>query len=310
MKNRLIVLVFAMVIISPLIAFEGFSNEPGSHMASLLRALEVVYGAKTGQATLVKTMPVWGLKTYSWDHYYAADLMADASRDIDSFYFGPLYPHAQTPSFSYTRTYSPAELKNIEAKALLAYFQHMDSWFIRLRTVFSEAKDNQEKQREALYLLGVLMHSYQDLWAHYGITNEMHRALLKHRGLDVDRDAKRIATMEAKLQTYVAKLPALLGEPAGSAFKSLMKSDMEFVPPTIRERKHILGRGRDIFWEGVKYVLFTSDTDKSLTYLEQIQWDAETLNTILQDPELLHTAASQLSADALASFLVMYGYQF
>jgi len=310
MKKLFCVFIVTMFSLVSLFAFEGFSNEPGSHMASLLQALEVVYGAKTGQATLVKTMPVWGLKTYSWDHYYAADLMADASRDIDSFFFGPLYPHAQTPSFSYTKTYSPSELKEIEEKALLAYLQHMDSWFMRLKTIFSEAGADREKQREALYLLGVIIHSYQDLWAHYGITNEMHRALLKHRGIDVDRDPERIATMEAKLRTFVAKIPSLLGEPAGNVFISLIQSDVEFVPPTIKERKKLLSRGRDIFWEGIRYVLFTSDSAKSLTYMDQIQWDAETLDTVLQDPELLHRAASQPTADALASFLQIYGYQF
>ncbi|WP_304221489.1 hypothetical protein [Gracilinema caldarium] len=309
--KKVISIVWCIVSLNiPLFGFEGFSNDPGSHMASLSQALQKTYVAKAGNTALKFTMPVWGLKTYTWDHYYAADLMADASRDIDSFYFGPLYPHAQTPSFSYTKALSPRELRSIEAKALLDYLQFMDGWFIRLRSLFASAQSDVKKERDALYLLGVIIHSYQDLWAHYGITNEMHRALLKHRGIDVDRDPKRIAIMEHKLEGFVTNLPGLLGTPAGEIFVSLIKSDQEYVPPTIGERKKLLGRGRDIFLEGINYVVFTSDTDKSLTYLEQIQWDAETLDKIVQNPEALHQAASQKSPDALISFLEIWGYQF
>ncbi|MFQ3547428.1 MAG: hypothetical protein SNJ56_03750, partial [Termitinemataceae bacterium] len=202
------------------------------------------------------------------------------------------------------------ELQELEANALLAYFKHMDQWFIRVRSLFIESKSDDKKLLEALYLLGVLMHSYQDLWAHYGITNEMHRALLKHRGIDVDRDPVNIACMEERLANFVRALPNILGAEAGPIFVAAVQSNREFPVPTVQDRKKLLGRGRDIFIEGINYVVFTSDSEKALTYIDQIRWDAPVIDMLLQDPIALHQAAQQKNGAALVSFLKVWGYSF
>lgn len=291
-------------------AFEGFSNDPGSHMYTLGKTLQRVYGGPLGEAQLVKTMPVYGLKEYRWDHYYAANLMADAARDIDIFFFGPLYPHAQTKSFSYKKKYSPQELIQIETAALREYIQHMYSWLSRVRHVLENADANPSALRDGLYLLGVLTHSYQDLWAHRGITNEMHKALLKHRGLDVDRDPQRIQDMERRLEGWLNKIPLLLGPVAGERFVRALQSEAVFSVPTLGERKKLLGRGRDIFVQGIVYVLFTSDSPESLSYLDAIQWDVEVLDTILSDPLLLQQAAACATEGELRTWLTSQGYRF
>lgn len=291
-------------------AFEGFSNDPGSHMYTLGKTLQKVFGSPLGTAQLVKTMPVYGIKEYRWDPYYAANLMADAARDIDMFFFGPLYPHAQTKSFSYKKKYSSEELIQIETAALREYIQHMHSGLSRVRHLLESADTNPRALRDGLYLLGVLTHSYQDLWAHRGITNEMHKALLKHRGLDVDRDPQRIQEMERRLEGWLSRLPLFLGPVAGERLVRALQSEAVFSVPTVGERKKILGRGRDIFVQGIVYVLFTSDGPESLSYLDAVQWDVDTLDTILSDPQLLQQAAACATEGEFKTWLNSQGYRF
>ncbi|HCM28443.1 MAG: hypothetical protein A2Z99_09125 [Treponema sp. GWB1_62_6] len=286
-------------------SFEGFSDAPGSHMETMKTALVAVYRAPSSRPVLVKTMPVFGLKTYEWEAYRAADLLSDASRDIDSHFFGILYPHAQTKSFPYSRPLDAVRLRAIEEEALFDYVVHMGTWIDRVRRGFAAGDD-----REAGYLLGVLAHSYQDLWAHRGITNEMHKALLAHEGIDVDRDSGRVLEMRERLSAWLADLPAILGPEAGPAFLAFLRSDAEIAPFPESERKKLLGRGRDIFVHGIGFVLFTSSSVNSLRHRADIEWDVDVLDGLLRDGEALD-AASRLSGPAeLAAFLEARGYDF
>ena len=286
-------------------SFEGFSNAPGSHMETMKTALVSVYRVQASTAVLAKTMPIFGLKTYRWDPYRAADLLSDTARDIDSYFFGTMYPHAQTKSFSYSRPLDSARLRALEEKALFDYVVHMGSWMDRVRQLFIKGDT-----REAGYLLGVIAHSYQDLWAHRGITNEMHKALLVHEGIDVDRASERVLEMRERLSAWLADLPAILGPESGPVFLAFLRSDAEIAPYPASERKRLLGRGRDIFLHGIIYVLFTSSTAKSLRYRADIEWDVDVLDTLLRDGEALNAASRLPGPSELSAFLQARGYDF
>lgn len=286
-------------------AFDAFGGTgPGTHIGSAKEAVAGVYGVAVAEPEIVKTMAVYGLPTYRWPVFTPGELFCEAARDIDIFYFGPLYPHAQTPEIKYGRDLSATELKEIELEALWDYLRHMASWLDRVRLLYRDGKP-----REATYLLGVLTHSYQDLWAHRGITNGMHRALLAHRGVDVDRDADRVAVLRVRLPAWLGKLPELLGD-QGTTFVGYLKTGSAVEEMTLAERKRLLGRGRDLWGQGIVYTLFTAKAEKTLRYLDHIQWDVDTLDGILGEPAALASILAMKDRAELGAFLAARGYIF
>jgi hypothetical protein len=286
-------------------AFDAFGGTgPGTHIGSARDAVAGVYGVAVAEPEVVKTMAVYGLSTYSWPVFTPSELFCEATRDVDIFYFGPLYPHAQTPDIKYGRDLSAAELKDIELDALWGYLRHMSTWLDRVRLMYREGKP-----REATYLLGVITHSYQDLWAHRGITNGMHRALLEHRGIDVDRDADRVAVLRERLPVWLGTLPALLGD-QGAAFTSYLKSGTAVAEMSLAERKRMLGRGRDLWVQGVVYTVFTTKAERTLRYLDKIQWDVDTIDGILGDPAAHAAIMAMKQKTELGALLAARGYTF
>ncbi len=267
--------------------FEGFTDVPGGHMEAVRTAFLSVYRAPVSTPTLVKTIPIYDISTYRWDAYHAADLLSDAARDIDSFYFDLVYPHGQTPDFSYKRRWTDRELKAREEEALTDYLAFFSSTFSEVRRLY----DSGDSWR-ATYRLGVLLHAYQDLWAHRGITNAQHLALEKYRNLNVDRDEGRIQVMRARLSSWIADLPTLLGEKGGSAFRSYLSSGDTIKVPSLSDRKRMLKRGRDIFLAGIKFKLFTPSPESCLDYLDAVQWDLDALDRVLHDGRALEAIAS------------------
>lgn len=304
-KMMLTAVSMAFALTSAATAFDAFGGTgPGTHIGSARDAVAGVYGVAVAEPEVVKTMAVYGLPTYSWPVFTPAGLFCEATRDIDIFYFGPLYPHAQTPDIKYGRDLSAAELEAIELDALWDYLRHMSTWIDRVRLMYRDGKP-----REATYLLGVVAHSYQDLWAHRGITNGMHRALLEHRGIDVDRDADRVAVLREKLPAWLAKLPALLDD-QGAAFTSFLKSGTAVAELSLAERKRLLGRGRDLWVQGVVYTVFTTKAERTLRYLDKIQWDIDTLDGILGDPAALAAITAMKDKTELGALLTAMGYTF
>jgi len=306
MKHKTFTLALAVLMVSmgSVSAFDAFNPGPGTHIGSARDAVTQVFGVTAVDPEVVKTMPIYGLPTYRWPSFGPAELFCEAARDVDIFYFGPLYPHAQTPDFNYGKEMSTADLEKIELAALWDYLRHMAGWIDRVRGMYQAGK-----QREATYLLGVITHSYQDLWAHRGITNGMHKALLEHRGIDVDRDADRVAMLRERLPQWLAKVPGLLGD-QGSTLTAYMQSGTAVDELKLAERKRLLGRGRDLFVQGVLYVGFTTKAEKTLRYLDQVQWDLETLDGILGDKAALDAILMLKDEASLKAFLSERKYVF
>lgn len=297
--------VLLVALVGAATAFDAFGSVgPGTHIGSAIDAVAEVYGVEATRPEVVKTMPVYGVPTYRWPRFSAAELFCEAARDVDIFYFGTLYPHAQTPEFGYGRELSEGRLRDIELSALWDYLRHMAGTIERARALFADGKP-----REATYLLGFLTHSYQDLWAHRGITNGMHKALLAWRGIDVDRDADRVAALKERLPAWLADLPALLGD-QGPAFDSYIRSTASVAELSLPERKRVLDHGRDIFVHGPIYVLFTTKSEKALRYYERLEWDVDALDRLLLDRASLQAILALDGKAALAGFLESRGYKF
>jgi len=303
-KSLPVALVILSASIGSAFAFDAFTQGPGTHIGSARDAVMDAFGVSVAVPEVVKTMAVYGLPTLNWPAFRPAELFCEATRDVDIFYFGPLYPHAQTPDFGYRKEMSAADLEGIELDALWDYLRHMAGWIDRVRGMYRDGK-----AREATYLLGVITHSYQDLWAHRGITNGMHKALLEHRGVDVDRDADRVAVLKERLPAWLAKLPVILGD-QGSTFTSYMQSGGAVDELTLKERKRLLGRGRDLFVQGVLYVGFTTKAERTLRYLDQVQWDVDVLDGIMGDQAALGTVMGMKDKSELKQFLDARGYRF
>lgn len=286
-------------------AFDAFGGTgPGTHIGSASDAVRQVFGIEVTIPEVVRVLPVYGLPTYRWPAFTPAELLCEATRDIDIFFFGPLYAHAQTPDFGYKKELSTRELENIELAALWDYLRYMAGWIERARLLLRDGQT-----REATYLLGVLIHSYQDLWAHRGITNGMHRAYLKHRDIDVDRAADRVAELRKRLPAWLGTMPTLLGD-QGATFVAYMNSRIPVAELSLVERKRLLGRNRDIWWEGIVYTVFTTDAEKALRYAERIQWDVEVIDSILSDRESLDEVLTLRDISQLRALLTRYSYSF
>lgn len=294
----------ALALALPAAAFEGFIDAPGSHMEATRTGLHEAFQADFSLPTPVSTMPGYGITTYRWPSYKATDLMSDASRDIDSWFFGPLYPHAQTPEFNYRKAWTPEQLRKIELSAVWDYLRHMATWMARVEHLYQEGR-----KREATYLLGVLLHSYEDLWAHRGITNAMHLALLSVRGLDVDRAPERVSELRSRLSTWLPKLPSLLGD-SGPAFLAYLLSGQELEAPSTAERSRLLGRGRDIFVQGIVFKYLTRKDPVSLDWQSAIEWDVDCLDGILGDKSAYTAILAMGDRSELVPFLEARAYRF
>jgi hypothetical protein len=285
-------------------AFDGSTDDPGSHMASLRSALAELYGLSLSAPLKLKNS-TFASPAYSWSAYRATDLLSDASRDADWYFFGDQAAHAQTDEFDYGKKRSPESLKAIESKALYGYIAFMNRWLTKARAAFKSGD-----AEKGLYYVGFVTHCYQDLWAHRGITNGMHKALLKYMDLDVDRNLAREEEMESKLALWLTAMPEILGSEASQCYLDAVLSNPTMERPSLSKRAKMLGRRRDVFWEGTMYAVFQGDPKSSLNYLQEIEWDVDALSAILVDPEAFALAAALENPEEIAVFLESRGYVF
>jgi hypothetical protein len=285
-------------------AFDGSTDDPGSHMESLRSALAELYGLSLSAPLKLKNSS-FASPAYRWGTYRATDLLSDASRDADWYFFGEQAAHAQTNEFDYGKKRGPESLKAIESKALFDYIAFMNGWLNKARAAFKSGD-----AEKGLYYVGFTTHCYQDLWAHRGITNGMHKALQKYMGLDVDRNPAREAEMKTKLALWLTAMPDILGPEASHRYLDAVLSDPKMERPSLSKRAKMLGRRRDVFWEGTMYAVFQGDSKSSMRYMQEIEWDADALSAILVDPEAFALAAALENPEEIAVFLESRGYAF
>lgn len=289
----------------PASAFDVNGTGPGTHLGAMLHALNGVYGLDLKAPTLPKRKFIVGTGAFRWNGYRAAHLMADAACDADFYFFGAPAAHAQSKDFDYGKKRGAEELRRIEAKALYDYVKHIDLWMGKARKAFDSGD-----AEKGLYLLGFVSHSYQDLWAHRGITNGMHEALERRMGLDVDSNAARQELMRQRLGDWLIALPELLGPGIDRVYLDIVLSLGERKRPSDSRRDKYLGRKKDAYWGGAMYALFQGGPEKSLAYLQEIEWDAAALSAVLLDREAFGLAAALDNPEGLAIFLESRGYVF
>jgi hypothetical protein len=294
-----------MVLLQPLIvnAFDGRNDKPGSHMELTTAAFKDAYRAPSGKAVLERTIPVLGFSYYRYEPCRAVNLLADASRDTDIYYFGPLYPHAQTLRYNYKKSFTYIELEAIETDALAQYFNFMTKMLGNARRCYENGES-----RTALYWLGFYLHGYEDLFAHKGITNEQH-IWLEKKIQNPDDDPESMQQCRESLPQLAINLPSLLGEKAGDDFKKQITTDTEIAILTKKEREKILQRKPDILWEGIKYKLIAGK-DSYMRYIRQMSWDHKTIARMLNSAEVIDTLAGIKDQETLKAFLKKQGYDF
>ncbi|HEX3046853.1 MAG TPA: hypothetical protein VHY08_19015 [Bacillota bacterium] len=299
----LIFLVLYLILPATSNAFYGFTNEPGSHIDLTETAFKTVFQSLPGRAFSIGTVPIYSIHYYRWKPNRAVDFLADASRDTDIYYFGLAYPHAQTRSYPIRRAYSKGDLEDIEIHAIFEYLNFMVETLEKTRLSY-----NAGDSRGALYRLGFYIHGYEDLFAHQGITNEQH-IWLEKKGQNPDTNQKSIGQCRTAMIQLAKNLSAILGPSVGPEFQRQLTSTAEIRPTTTKERRRILGRNPDIYWEGIKYKL-TSTNASCARYLDRIRWDYTTLARLLNSREALEEATRIQHPEALRAFLKRYGYKF
>ena len=150
-------------------AFPGITDESGSHYDITRTALERSYASPFGEIVKERTVPLFGIESYEYLDPTPADIVCYSSGGPDLYFFGHLPPHSQTADYDYSIDRTQAELTALERDALDAYFLYC-SRALRL-LVYKLLSDD---LREAAYLTGFFLHTYQDLFSHKGMTNSQH----------------------------------------------------------------------------------------------------------------------------------------
>ncbi|HPP04373.1 MAG TPA: hypothetical protein PK351_06050 [Spirochaetota bacterium] len=303
MKKLMLFLIFVSMDIS-LFSFDGLTDQDDSHIEITKSSLSSVFGVDYGEVIKRKEDIITGVITFELKKTKISDIIAFASRDIDLYLFGFLPSHAQTDKYDYNREYSIDELKKIETMAVFRYLKFINSYYKKI----DEAYYNNEIVKGAYYL-GFIIHSIEDLFAHYGMTNEQHRYLDK-KSKSPDYDIENIKLCRIKMEIFFKKFENLFSDKGRDNFLNSIKKN-EVINEDINSLgKKILKKSKDILWEGLKYLLFTSYNEKCMKYFENIKWDYEKIFEIILDRNLMNEIDSIDNIDYFSIFLKKVNYQF
>jgi hypothetical protein len=304
MKRRIPILLCVLAA-APIWGFPGLANEPGSHYDITKNALERSFGSSFGEIVKVRTVPLFGIERYEYIDPTLADIVCYGSGGPDLYFFGRLPPHSQTADYDYTVDRSPAELETLERDALDAYFLYCSRVLDLLGSHLRSGN-----LREAAFLTGFLLHTYEDLFSHRGITNAQH-VYLNEGGSNPDYDATSLAEARKETERFISGFPDNLPDRrARAAMRKVLTSPETVQVLSPREIRKLLGRGKDIYNEGIKYQLFTSGNEDAARYMDSIRWDHTAILEIFNTREgisLLTAYADDPDPDRLLNYC---GYEF
>lgn len=265
--KKMAILIFTLSV-SILYSFDGLTDKPGSHIEMTKEALKKIFNVEFGEIVRINKNIIYGIEYYEIKDKRYSDVLAYASRDIDLYYFNGVVQHAQTASYDINKDYSKESLNNIREESISNYIEFIQTEMNKIDDLFGK-----DELYWGYYSLGFVLHAFQDLFAHYGMTNEIHVYLSKI-GKNPDYDGASINNCRAYTQYFFTRLGSFLSAENIDKFRSHLN---KIVSENIREKnvKKFLKRGKDIYLYGPKYLFFTKNSEKSINYYDDIKWDAE-----------------------------------
>ncbi len=297
-------LILLLACAASVFAFPGLGNADGSHWSISAQALESLFGKHQGTIVSVKTMPIYGIESYGFENPTATDIILWASGGPDLYNFGIQESHSQSYEYKYNKQMNSEELETFENKSVTDYLVYCAGFLRRIEAQWADGNT-----REAAYLTGFFMHTFEDLFAHGGITNAQH-LWLEDNGENPDYNADSYLAAVDSTGYFLESLLNNLSSEAAHNFMQAVTSDAYVEPLSEKEIKKILGKGRDIYIEGIIYVAFTKAPENCMTYAEQIKWDSETLVKIFCSPVYFEKLAAIKNTDEADDLLNEAGYTY
>jgi hypothetical protein len=244
----------------------AFSIGRGTHYAVTKNALQKVFpDIVFGKVKKVFRVPLYKLEYVQLENPQLGDLILDGVRDVDFYQFSVVPVHAQTEVERELSRYSEQELKEVRRRDI-------DKFMLIQEKRLAEIKEKMKNGdfRMAGYQIGLYLHSLHDLVTHSGITNSQHRML---DNLDQSPDKNVKAFEEACQYTihFFQAMPDLFGYEYARRWHDELVSHKNCPMLTAREKRSLFGRGKDIYWSSLAYIL-SREQRKALDYLDQVQW--------------------------------------
>lgn len=303
--NRIILfLIYLILLKNYIFSFDGLTEKSDSHIEITKTSLANVFGVKFGKIVKTKTDLISGAVYFYIENQTIGDIIAFASRDIDLYFFGFLPAHAQTDKYDYNKDYSDEQLKEIETKAVFKYLKFIIDYYKKINQSF---KDNDIIK--GAYYFGFILHSIEDLFAHYGMTNEQHRYFDK-KNKNPDYDIENIKLCRVKIEFFLKNFLDILDPDAKNNFLKSINENKTFNEDINLLPKKILKKGMDIYWEGLIYLLFTGYDEKCIKYFDKIKWDYEKIFEIILDKKLLEEVDNIKTTKDFYTFLERIKYKF
>jgi hypothetical protein len=303
-KHHRFIIVLLLASLPLFLSFYSMNNTYGTHYEMVVDALVDVHQAPFAIAVKNDKTFLVGWNEYKYEQYFTANLMAEAARDADQFFFGDIYAHSQTPPYDVKKTMARADLLKIERDALWNYFQYTK----RIRRKIMDQFEKKDAYT-ATYMLGFYLHTFEDLYSHQGITNEQHLWLNeKYRSPDYLNE--HIALCRKGLRSFLAALPGMVGEDNHRLFMDALHSAASVPIPTDEMSAKLLRHGKDILIEGIKYELMTSYTDDCMRYFRQVSWDIFSLERLLLDGSAAIRLLSLESIEDMDRLLASFDYDY
>lgn len=271
-------------------AFDGFTDGDGSHFEITGTAWTQVFRTDPAAVVGTKTAPVYGFMSWEFDEPRLGDAVKAAAGAPDLWDFGFLPPHSQSDDYNYKKEFDDAGLLELERKALEAWLLYCGCLLDRIRAEFAGGN-----LREGAFLLGYYIHTFQDLFAHKGMTNAHHR-FLDAAGNSPDYDPASIEEARVWTVRFLEAFPDMLDDDGRRNFSSAVESGIRVDPLGRKEADRLLGRRRDVFLEGILYTIAPQPKERAMRYAQRISWDYLCLAGLFCDPATAWTDPGDLLA--------------
>ncbi|HOF01368.1 MAG TPA: hypothetical protein PK755_08180 [Spirochaetota bacterium] len=265
--KKIAVLIFALTV-SVLNSFDGLTDKPGSHIEITKDVLRNLFNSDFGEVVKINKNIIYGIEYYEVKDKRYSDVLAYASRDIDLYYFSGVVFYKQTTAYDINKEYSKEKLIKMKNESISNYVAYIQTEMKKVDDLFEKGE-----LYWGYYSLGFVLHSFQDLFAHHGMTNEMHSYFSKN-GANPDYDKTSIDNCRANTKYFFNRLDRFLSAKNIDKFRSNLNSPVSENYGE-KEVKKFLKRGKDIYLYGPIFLFFTNSSKKAIKYYDEIKWNVE-----------------------------------